>query len=51
MDVSGSWILKENDHSQIKINTRIENIFNRTYYDLGWRLPGTTVVAGLGFQF
>jgi iron complex outermembrane receptor protein len=51
MDVSGSWALKESDRGDIKINARVENILNRRYYDLGWRMPGAAFVAGLGFQF
>lgn len=51
MDVSGSWTLKENDRGAVKINARVENIFNRTSYDLGWRVPGAAFAAGLGFQF
>jgi outer membrane receptor protein involved in Fe transport len=39
----------------VKTTTRIENIFNRTYYDgtslMGYRLPGATVVSGLAYTF
>ncbi len=50
-DLSASYVLKQTDQRSLKVRTRIENIFNRTYYDLGWLAPRTTFVAGLGFQF
>ncbi len=50
-DVSASFVLKRSDQGELKIHTRVENIFNRTYYDLGWLAPRTAFAAGLRFQF
>lgn len=50
-DLSASFALKQTDAGGVKMNTRIENILNRTYYDLGWLAPRATFVTGLSFQF
>ena len=50
-DVSASYELRQTDWGSLKINARIENVLNRTYYDLGWLAPRTTFVTGIGFQF
>ena len=50
-DVSATYELWKTDSGTLKLNTRIENILNRTYYDLGWLAPRTAFVAGLNFQF
>ena len=50
-DVSGSYDLWRTDSGTLKITTRIENLLNRTVYDLGWLEPKATFVAGMLFQF
>jgi iron complex outermembrane receptor protein len=50
-DLSTTYLLRETEHGALKVNTRIDNIFNRTHYDLGWLAPRTTFVMGLGYQF
>jgi len=50
-DVSGSYDLWKTDRGTLKATMRIENVLNRTFYDLGWLEPGATFVAGLNLQF
>jgi vitamin B12 transporter len=50
-DVSGSYDLWKTDTGTLKVTSRIENILNRTYYDLGWLEPRVAFVAGMNFQF
>ena len=50
-DVSAVYDLWKTDAGLLKLNTRIENILNRTYYDLGWLAPRMTFVAGIVYQF
>jgi iron complex outermembrane receptor protein len=47
--VSYSWPLA--DARQLRLFTRIENVFNRTYYEGGFYTPGAWAVAGLKLQF
>jgi iron complex outermembrane receptor protein len=54
-DLSASYALKQNDAGAVKLYTRIENMFNRSFYDgnvlVGYRAPGTTFVTGVSFQY
>jgi vitamin B12 transporter len=50
-DVSAAYDLWKADSGTLRLNTRIENILNRKYYDLGWLAPGIAFVAGTTFQF
>jgi hypothetical protein len=50
-DVSIAGIVKRTDRGGVSLNTRIENLFNRTYYDLGWPVPKLTVTTGLTLSF
>jgi vitamin B12 transporter len=47
--VSYSWPLSDQRH--LRLFTRIENVFNRTYYEGGFYTPGAWAVAGLKFHF
>jgi len=51
VDLSASFKLKETDRSNLKAHGRVDNLFNRHYYDLGWLAPRVTFVAGLTWQF
>jgi hypothetical protein len=51
IDASGSYELLSTDHGEVRLHTRIENLLNRTFYDLGWLAPRATFTAGLSFQF
>ena len=50
-DVSTSYSIRRGDRSTAKINARIENVFNKAYYDLGWLAPGPVFVTGLSLTF
>jgi iron complex outermembrane receptor protein len=50
-DVSGSYDLWKTDTGTLRLTSRVENLLNRTVYDLGWLEPGATFVAGMLFQF
>lgn len=47
--VSYSWPLSEERH--LRLFTRIENVWNRTYYEGGFSTPGAWAVAGVRFQY
>jgi iron complex outermembrane receptor protein len=51
VDVSGAVVVRQDDRGSLKVNGRVENVLNRTYYDLGWRVPGASFVAGLRYEF
>jgi iron complex outermembrane receptor protein len=50
-DISAAYDVWKTDSGTLRLNTRMENILNRKYYDLGWLAPGMTFVAGTAFQF
>ena len=35
----------------LRVFGRLENAFDREYYDLGWRAPGAVFTAGAAFSF
>jgi iron complex outermembrane receptor protein len=51
VDVSGSFDVGRSDKGTIQWTARVDNIFNRTVYDLGWLAPRTTFVTGLSLRF
>jgi vitamin B12 transporter len=50
-DISGSYDIHQMDRGSLRFTARIENIMNRTYYDLGWLAPRLTFATGLSYQF
>jgi outer membrane cobalamin receptor len=48
--VAGYRLLNHN-HEPLRIYFKIDNLFNQTYYQNGWRNPGRTAVAGLSVGF
>jgi len=48
-DLSGSYGVALGGRA--RLYTRIENLFNQTYYDGGYFSPGTVFAAGLSFQY
>jgi iron complex outermembrane receptor protein len=48
-DLSASYAVAL--EGRAKLYTRIENIFNRTYFDGGYLAPRATFVTGLSFQY
>jgi len=51
VDVSARYSLTQSDHGGLRLTTRIENVLNKAYYDLGWPAARATFVGGLSYQF
>ena len=41
------------DHPRVPVRAyiKVDNLFDETYYEIGWRNPGRTVIAGLSVGF
>ena len=50
-DVAINYTLPLSDRYSVRLYTRIENVFNRTYYEEGFRTPKAWAVGGLKFIF
>jgi iron complex outermembrane receptor protein len=50
-DIAGYYDLRRTDSGALRFSARVDNVFNRTIYDLGWLAPGATFVTGLSFQY
>ena len=46
-----SYELFGEGHWPLRIYGKLDNLFDETYYQGGWRAPGRTAVAGLSFDF
>jgi outer membrane receptor protein involved in Fe transport len=31
----------------LRVYVKVDNVFDETYYEIGWRNPGRTVIAGV----
>jgi iron complex outermembrane receptor protein len=50
-DLVGSYSIPVSDSKTVKLYGKIENVFDRAYFEDGFRSPGLWGVAGLRFQF
>jgi iron complex outermembrane receptor protein len=50
-DLVGSYTIPVSDSKSVKLYGKIENVFDRAYFEDGFRSPGAWGVAGLRFQF
>jgi iron complex outermembrane receptor protein len=50
-DIAASYTRTLGDRHGLEIFTRVENIFNRTYFEDGFQTPGTWATAGVKFRF
>jgi iron complex outermembrane receptor protein len=51
LDVGVSYVFPLDGRRSLRVYGKADNLFDRTYYDLGWRAPGETFLAGLSFSF
>ena len=50
-DLSGSYLLREVEHSRLRLLTRVDNLLNREYYNGGFVAPKATFRTGLRWEF
>jgi vitamin B12 transporter len=50
-DVVTSYRIPLSDLKGIRLYGKVENLFNRDYYENGFRTPGATALGGLQFEF
>jgi iron complex outermembrane receptor protein len=50
-DLVASYTRHLSDRSRLRLYTRIENVFNRTYYEDGFRTPKAWAVGGIKWTF
>ncbi|HEV8131005.1 MAG TPA: TonB-dependent receptor, partial [Acidobacteriota bacterium] len=50
-DVVVSYRLPFSDFRAVRFYGKVENLFDRTYYESGYRTPGVTGVGGMKFEF
>ncbi len=50
-DLVGSYTIPVSDSKNVRLYGKVENIFDRSYFEDGFRSPGMWGVAGLSFQF
>jgi len=50
-DVVGSYTIPVSDSKSVKLYGKIENVFDRAYFEDGFRSPGVWGAAGLTFHF
>ncbi|MEW5975426.1 MAG: TonB-dependent receptor [Acidobacteriota bacterium] len=50
-DLSVSHRIPLSDLRSLRLHLRLENVFDRTYYESGYRTPGVAAAAGLQFEF
>jgi outer membrane receptor protein involved in Fe transport len=46
-----SYRIPLSDLKGIRLYGKVENLFNRDYYENGFRTPGATALGGLQFEF
>ncbi|HEY3132352.1 MAG TPA: TonB-dependent receptor [Acidobacteriota bacterium] len=50
-DVVLSYRLPVSDFKAVRFYGKVENLFDRTYYESGYRTPGVTGIGGVRFEF
>ena len=50
-DLTGSYLLREGEHSRLRLLARVDNLLNREYYSGGFVAPKATLRAGLRWEF
>ncbi|MBI2819679.1 MAG: TonB-dependent receptor, partial [Acidobacteria bacterium] len=50
-DLTGSYLLLEGERGRLRLLTRVDNLFNREYYNGGFVAPKATLRAGLRWDF
>lgn len=50
-DLTGSYLLLEREHSRVRLLTRVDNLFNREYYNGGFLAPKATFRTGVRWDF
>lgn len=51
LDVGGAWSWRLSDRRRLRAHVKVDNLFDRRDYELGWLLPGATATAGISFQY
>lgn len=51
VDLVTNYRFWDNERKSARIYAKIDNLFNRRYYQGGWLAPRTTFVTGLGYGF
>lgn len=49
--VVASYRFWDSESHSARVYARVDNLFNHTYYELGFLAPGTTFVTGLSYSF
>lgn len=50
-DLGGSYTLPVSDRVSLRFYGKVENIFDREYFESGFRTPGAVVNGGMGLRF
>jgi iron complex outermembrane receptor protein len=50
-DLGAAWVWKLAGARRLRAHAKVDNLFDRTYYELGWLAPGATFVGGLTLQY
>jgi len=50
-DLGASYRLPLSENQALRFFGKVENLFDRDYYEAGYRTPGATAVGGLQFEF
>jgi vitamin B12 transporter len=51
VDVGAAWSWRLSDRRRLRAHAKIDNLFDRRYYELGWLAPGATATAGVTLQY
>jgi iron complex outermembrane receptor protein len=50
-DLGASYRLPLSENRAVRVFGKVENLFDRDYYESGYRTPGATAVGGVQFEF
>jgi hypothetical protein len=50
-DLGASYRLFDSDLKNVRLFGKVENVFNQTYYEMGFRTPGATAIGGMQVEF
>jgi vitamin B12 transporter len=50
-DLGASYRLPLSENRAVRFFGKVENLFDRDYYESGYRTPGATAVGGVQFEF
>jgi len=50
-DLGASYRLPLSDYRSLRFHFKVDNLFDRDYYENGFRTPGATGIAGVQFEF